>query len=94
MLLLVVCLSFNMMQFFFWIMIWKKAQKLELMLCTFEQISSLNSNFRKRRYIHVWRCPKTNLTVHISTLLFHCKSSASPMHYLGTLIHYRKIREM
>jgi hypothetical protein len=47
MLLLVVCLPFNMMQFFFWIMIWKKAQKLELMLCTFEQVSSLNSNFHK-----------------------------------------------
>jgi hypothetical protein len=28
-------------------LIWKKAQKLELMLCTFEQISSLDSNFHK-----------------------------------------------
>ena len=65
-----------------------KAKNIKLLLCNFEQLSSLKINFHKSEIFCFGQAKQYEL---MYSSLFGCKLGSYPFRYLGILMHFRKI---
>jgi hypothetical protein len=66
----------------------EKARKVKLILCLFEQLSSLKINFHKSE---IFCFGKARDEENEYRNLFGCEIGSLPFKYLGIPIHYRKL---
>lgn len=66
-----------------------QAKKLKLILCTFEQLSSLKTNFHKNELFCFGEAKKFESQY---LEIFGCERGCFPFKYLGIPIHFRRLR--
>jgi len=65
-----------------------KAKNIKLLLCVFEQLSSLKINFHKSEIFFFGQAKQHEL---MYSSLFGCKLGSYPFRYVGILMHFRKL---